>query len=649
MKFRIKDLEKYTGKISNWQKVADTLTLKSFETNYTDGIIDVDILPNRYPDASCLLGLANEILLVTNKPRRAKLEIKKPKESKEKTEGKLKVVNELSDEVPYYFGRVILGLKNQPSPSWLKEFVEFYGFRSINFLVDLSNLVMIETGAPLHIFDLDKINDQVIVRKAKDGEKFISLDRKVYNLNKEDIVIADRNKIIALAGINGSSLSEVDLNTKNIFIEAAVFSPEAIYKTSRRLNLKTTSAFRFERKVSPSRSRLALERVTYLINIYLGGVVLAGIIGDRKMPIRQIKFDFSLIEKISGLRLDNKLIKKILDSLNIKKNGNILILPSDRLDLQTPEDIVEEIIRLYDYNKIKPFYEYSFHRTSIEKHLEFNNLIKNFFLKVGYFEGYNYSFFNKEYYLLIKEMYPSAVKVYNPISEDHEYFQNNLIPSLLKNVYLNQFNFKKIRLFQIDKVACEENEKIVEKYHLGVVYADKDPELILKELKGILTKLSNEFNFNLELVKFHSTLFGKIGARLRGLGFMGVLTKNMQEKFDFDLNLGIIEIDLDELIKIVNLRKMFQPIPIFSVIERDLSFFVENDMTFSEISKQIRKLKVNFLKEIKLIDIYFIAKKSLTIRFVFYSESRNLTNEEVDKEIEKIKIYLVDTLKVELR
>ncbi|GIW66704.1 MAG: phenylalanine--tRNA ligase beta subunit [Candidatus Parcubacteria bacterium] len=652
MKFRIKDLEKYLGQKSNWKEIAETLTLKSFETVYNNNILDVDILPNRYPDASSLIGLAKEISLVMNWKPKEYLKIKKFKELNQKVNQKVKVINKIPKEVPYYFGRVILNIKNKQSPLWLKEFVQFYGFNSINFLVDLSNFVMIETGAPLHIFDLDKIKEQVFVRKAKPKEKFIALDNKEYLLCPDDLVIADKEKIIALAGINGSALSEVTRETKNIFIESAVFSPINIYRTSRRLNLKTTAAFRFERKVSPSRSKLALERLTSLITNHLGGEVLTGIIGDQKITPKKINFDFNSINKLTGLNIKKEEIVKILKLLDIKMKGNLLLLPEDRLDLQIPEDIVEEIIRIYDYNKIKPNYEYPCHQVSIDKNLEFNNKIKQFLVKAGYSEAYNYNFFDDNWKKLIIELYPSIIEVYNPLSDDYRYFQNNLIPSLIKAIHLNQFNFKEIKIFQIEKIAYLKNNKITENYHLGIALADKNQEIVFKELKGLLTKLSEEYNCKFSFKKIETTLLGQSGAKIEGLGFFGLIDKNLLAKLDLDLNVGLIEIDLDHFQKVINLKKIFTPLPTFPTITRDLSFFVNENINFDHLLKEFKNLKINYLNNIKLIDIYLPQnsnQKSITVRFVFYNPERNLLNDEVDIEMKKIEKYLSEKLSLSFR
>jgi phenylalanyl-tRNA synthetase beta chain len=689
MKFRIKDLQNYLrGKI-DWKKVAQDLTLKSFEANFSNDILEVDILPNRYPDASSLIGLAKEISRVSG----AKFFEKKIrlKESYKKIDKNLVKVQ--TNHCFYYFGKVILNLKNKPSPEWLKEFVEFYGFNSINFLVDLANFVMIEYGAPLHIFDLDKIDPvpeqstvqgkllnkkKIYVRLAKKGEKFVTLEDKEYELLGGEIVIADKKKILGLAGIKGGKNSAVDLETKNIFIEAAVFDPAKIYSTSRKLNLKTDASFRFERKVAPVRSLQALLRLSSLIQENLGGEVLKGIIGEKKLKEKIINFNLERLNKFTGINFRKEEVRKILKSLEIKinpvpesytrakhgigsrtvlgsgsgqstvrgKNILRLIPPLDRLDLETEEDIIEEIIRIYDLNKIPAFYEIPPKEVGIASEIEFNNYLRKILTKAGYDEVHSYSFFSDKDLNISPEKF--AIEVLNPISENYKYFHTSLIPNLLKSVHLNQFYFKEIRIFEISKVAHWEKEKIKEEYHLGISFAFKDSEEILKELKGVLRFLEEELKINFDFKEISQNQ-AEILINKEGVGFFALIPKKVLENYDIDLEVGVIEINVEKLRKYQKLIKEFKPWPVFPSIVRDLSFFVDEKIKFSEIEKEIKKQKFNFLKEISLIDIYFTDKKSMTLRFIFNHPQRSLKDEEVNLEMRKIEEFLKEKYRIILR
>jgi len=655
MKFRIKDLQNYLrGKI-DWKKVAQDLTLKSFETNLSDDILEVDILPNRYPDASSLIGLAKEISRVSGKKFfEKKIRLKETYKKINKN-----LVKVRTNSCFYYFGKVILNVKNKPSPEWLKEFVEFYGFNSVNFLVDLANFVMIEYGAPLHIFDLDKISLPIYVRLAKKGEKFISLEDKEYELLGGEIVIADKKKILGLAGIKGGKNSAVDLQTENIFIEAAVFDPAKIYSTSRKLNLKTDASFRFERKVAPIRSLQAILRLSSLIQENLGGEVLTGVIGEKKLKEKIINFDIDRLNRFTGINFRKEEIRKILKSLEIKivsgnKNTIRLIPPLDRLDLETEEDIIEEIIRIYDLNKIPALYEIPTKEVSVDPEIEFNNYLRKILTKAGYDEVHNYSFWgDKDLNNFIRvnlriNQRESAVEVLNPISENYKYFQTSLIPNLLKSVYFNQFYFKEIKIFEINKVAYWEKEKIKEDYHLGISFAFKDSEEILKELKGVLRVLKEELKINFNLKEIGQNQ-AEIFINNEKIGFFALIPKKVLEDYDLDLGVGTIEINVEKLRKYQKLIKEFEPWPVFPSIIRDLSFFVDEKIKFSEIEKEIKKQKFNFLKEIKLIDIYFTDKKSMTLRFIFNHPQRSLKDEEVNLEMRKIEEFLKEKYKIILR
>ncbi len=661
MKFRTKDLEKYLKRKVDWKKVAEELTLKSFESSYQNGILEVDILPNRYADASSIIGILKELKrigLIKNfkEPLIRLVGVKKHL-------SKIKIINQASQAAPYYFGKVILNVQNKKSPLWLKEFVEFYGFNSINFMVDLANFVMIEYGAPLHIFDLgkivprinaDKTQKDIYVRLARKGEKFISLENKEYILEGGEIVIADQEKILALAGIKGGKVAEVDLKTKNIFIEAAVFDPQKIYETSRRLNLKTEAGFRFERKVAPIRSLLALERLSSLIQKDLGGQVLEEILGYQSVKSKRIKFNFNRTEKISGIKIGQKEFSKILKLLEIKKNGNYLILPGDRLDLNSEEDIIEEIVRLYGWNKIKGEFEISLNEVFVDERIKFNNYLRQLLTKLGYNEGYNYNFYGEKEKELVENLLGfklAPVQVLNPISENYQYFQLSLLPNLLKAVYPNQFNFKTIRLFNIEKIAFKD-KKIQEKYNLGIVFAFKDFLEILKELKGVLRVIFEELKLNFEL-KQKNNLLAEVLSNRESVGFFGLFPRKYLESFKIDLDVGFIELNLDKLIKQKTEIKKFISWPVFPGIYRDLSFYIDEKVRFEQVKNELKKLRINYLTKIELVDIYFPQgsqnKKSFTIRLHFFHPQRSLEEKEIEPQLSKVQEFLTNRFKVEFR
>lgn len=656
MKFRIKDLEKYLNQKLNWENVAKELTLKSFESVYKKGILEVDILPNRYADAASVVGILTELKNIGQiknfKEPKINFSIKKNRVS----ELNINVINQIKNFCPYYFGKVIVNIKNKKSHKWLEEFVKFYGFNSINFLVDLTNFVMIEYGAPLHVFDLDKIKGNIYVRLAKKGEKFISLDDKEYTLQGDEIVIADKEKILALAGIKGGKLAEVSFETKNIFIEAAVFDPQKIYETSKKFNLKTESSFRFERKISPYRSFLALQRICFLIEKNLQGESRNDIIGYKKLIPKEIYFNFNKINQISGLSLSKNEVLKILNLLNIKyiPSQNKIIIPLDRMDLNSEEDIIEEIIRIYGWNKIKSQMEIITKDIFVDEKIKFNNYLRLLLTKCGYNEAYNYNFYGdkeKEFVNKIFKHKISHIEVLNPLSDNYKYFQVSLLPNLIKDIYFNQFSFKEIRLFRIEKIGFLDKNRTIEKYKCCIIFAEKNSEQILKELKGVLRKIFEELNIDFYIQK-NNNLLGDVLVNRNKIGLIGLLSKDLIDNFNIDLKVGFIELEIDNLIRFKK-AKRYIPLALYPSINRDLSFFVNEKVTFSEIKKEILGLKIDFLENITLIDIYFFKdkqqQKSITLKLIFRHPHRTLNESEIEESLNLIKNLLLKKFQVEFR
>mgnify|MGYP001085278321 CR=1 FL=1 len=489
MKFRLKDLKNYlSGKIDP-QKILNNLNLKAFETSYENGVFDIDILYNRFSDSASLIGIAKEISILTG------LKLREPifkfKESKKKIEKEVKV-KVLSKKTNFYFGRVILNIKNKESENWLKEFLNFYGLNSVNLIVDLSNFVMFEYGAPLHIFDLDKIKDKkIIVREAKRGEIFISLEGNEYKLHGGEIVIADKEKILALAGIKGSKLVEVDLNTKNIFIEAAVFDPITIYQTSRKLGIKTEASLRFERKVNSYLALKALDRISYLIQNYAGGEILKGKFAFGNLEKKkEIEIEVNHLNKFLGTNLKTYQIKNLLKKLKLdfKQRNNIFIIypPLERNDLNSKEDIYEEILRIYGVNNVKENFEPILHPAYLDENLNFNFKLREILKEFGYSEIFNYSLFSekeKEIFIKILEENNNPIEVLNPISENYKFFEFTLLPGILKGLSLNQKNFKDLKIYRLEKVAFLKENKPKERYSLALACLQKEKDLALKEIK----------------------------------------------------------------------------------------------------------------------------------------------------------------------
>jgi len=661
MKFRLKDLEELLTKKPNWRTVVNLLNKKSFETILENQYLEVDILPNRFADAGNILGLAKEISALTGiklKPLKFNFkEINKKYSDFVKIECKTyKCLN--------YFGRVILDVKNSPSPKWLQEFLESYGLNSVNLLVDLSNYVMIKFGAPLHIFDLDKIEKQtIIIREAKDKEIFTSLKEIDYKLPKGAIVISDPKKVLALAGIQGAKSAEVTLDTKNIFIEAAIFDPAIIYRTSRELNLQTEASYRFERRVSDINTLRALEYLAYLIYKFAKGKVtkkyfqLKPLEKPKKILLRYQKiFDYL------GFEIDKKEIDRILKAIGcslIKKTSNYIYvtIPLERLDLIEEIDLVEEVIRIFGYDKVKIKFPTVHKIPSLNENYQFVNVLKKDLKEIGLNEVLTYNFIDDEdlnnFIRFFKEFYQEPIEILNPVSNLYRYYRPfifiNHIKVINKNLGLyNWLRTKNIYLFEIGRVGGWINKKITERDALCITITSEDLDKVLIDGKSILNYIAN----SLGLKKFHITpskypkdefdIFGYIHTEEENiLGFIGLINKNILNKYNVEQPVLIIEMQVSNLMKYYKEEKFYQHIPIYPAIFRDISIIVPEYIQSDIIENEIYEVAKDLLEDIELFDIYQGPplkenEKSIAYHLIFRSPERTLTEEEVNNIMQQI-------------
>lgn len=653
MRFRTKDLQKFFIKKLDWNKVAKELSKKSFETTYENGYLEVDILPNRFADAGNIYGLAKEISLVTGykiKEERFKVkEISKP----------IKNFIKISVKTPLclnYFARVILDVKNTKSPLWLKEFVESYGLNSINFVVDLSNYVMIKYGTPLHIFDLDKIEKEIIVRESKEKEVFHSLKDVYYTLPKGCILITDKNKILALAGIQGAKSGEVDLNTRNILIESAVFDPSTIYRTSRAINLQTEASYRFERKVPESNSFRSLEYLTYLIQKHCKGKPVKGYFQLNKIQKpNNIILKFEKIKNYIGEKIDEEKVIRLLKNLNIKiikrtKDYVYVTPPIERLDLKEDVDLIEEIIRLTGYEKIKESFPSIFKLGKENNILKFEDFLRNILTSAGLDEVMTYNFIDYEDYINFNDLIRQngeIIEILNPVSNLFKYYRPfifiNLVKAISKNLsYYNWLRTKNISIFEIGNVALIQKNKITENTNLSICITQENLQDTLTLGKGILNHLAEAlglkrfhykpYSQNLSCINLYSIIHTE---EENLIGFWGYLSEEIAKKYDVKQPILIAEINLNKLINYFEKEKLYKEIPIYPAIIRDLSLIVPEYIQSDQIENEIYEVAKDILEEIELFDIYQGAplkenEKSLAYHLIFRKNDRTLKEEEVN-------------------
>jgi len=690
MKFSYNWLSEYVQKIPPAKQLVDDLTMRAFEIESiekkgSDWVLDVKILSNRAFDCFSYLGMAQEIAAISD--TRFKEPIFKIKEEKS-----LKIKDLLSVEVkepklcPRYSARVIFDIKVGSSPKWLQERIEACGLRPINNIVDITNYVMLETGQPLHAFDLDKLNDgKIIIRRAKKGEKIITLDegRAERILDENILVIADAKKPIAIAGIKGGKEPEIDNKTKRVALEAANFNPLSIRKSSRALGLRTDASWRFENGVNINLTIEALNRAAEIIRELAGGKIASGIIdvASAKKEPWTVGVKHSYIESLLGLNISSSQVLNIFSRLNlparqIKKGKDIFYevkVPARRADLLTSEDLIEEIGRLFGYENIPAKLPSGVLIPAVKnEELIYADNIRDILVGLGYSEVYNYSFIadtDEEIYRL-----QNLAEISNPLSNDQKYLRPNLATGLIKNLkdnlkyFLSGSGFapesNALRFFEIGHVFFQNGpaerggKKFQELIKIGGIAYLKDlskKDNAFFELKGLIDVLFNKLglvdqwddshiqeglpsNWK-QILHLRKTAQIKSGDRL--IGWVGELHPKIASELKLEGRPAIFELDFSAIAQLVSEEHEYQPPSKFPAITRDLAILVEQSIKTETVLNIIENAGGDLLIDVDLFDIYegedlSAENKSLAFHLIFQSSERNLSDAEVNKLMEKI-------------
>jgi len=647
------------------EKLADILTMNFAETTVKKlggrPVLDIELGSNQVGWASGHLSLAREIGACLGKKFNFPNPIIK--------EINLLAKNLLSLDIQtsncrYYSARILQKVKVKESPKWLKERLIDCGVRPINNLVDAANYVMLETGQPLHVFDFDKINSEqkkIIIRQAKGKEKMNALDGQDYILNKEMMIIADKKKPIALAGIKGGQETAVTKQTQNIILESANFIGSNIHLTSKTLGLTTYASWRFEHDIPFGLTVYALDRLAELIKKIAEGDILKGRVEKIKDVSKwkkekiQIPIKWENWEKFLGWPIKKKQIIKSLSLLGFsfeeRKEYLLVTLPKFRNDLRIKEDIMGEVARLEGINEIASFLpKEQLKLPDRNEFWIFREKIKDWLQGYGLEEIYNYSFLSeKDKKVLPFEWQRKMIEIENPTSALTKYLRPTLLVNFLKNVNYNFRFIDEIKFFEIGKIYSLKEESFV----FGGVLAQKNKssDQLFFQAKGIIEDLFCSFGIDrhdyifkpLDKMKFSNLL--KQGAAIyKGKDLIGVLG-NPQDSLKkyYDCNGEIIfwEIELSSLFNLVKEEREFQPLPKYPAVIRDISLIIPQNILVDQVLMILQKSSSSYLEEVDLFDIYIgenlpQGNKSLSFHLIFRSLEHTLENKEVDKEIEKI-------------
>jgi phenylalanyl-tRNA synthetase beta chain len=687
----------FKNKLPEPKKLAELLTLHIFEVEDVkkagnDWIFDIDITPNR-PDCLSYLGIARECSAITGKPlRMSKIEIKKIEESKEKIQDFAKIETQ-SKDCKRYLGRMLFEVKVGVSPKYIQERLESCGLEPINNIVDAANYVMLETGQPIHVFDFDKISSvqnqkhapyktegsvkgskihrptaeaisglsknqkSIIIRRSRKGEEIKALNGKTYQLGENILVIADEEKPLAIAGIKGGQAAAIDQNTKNIFLESANFESISIRKASQKLKLKTDASFRFEHGINTELAEFAIDRLVSLIKETAGGKVLKGKIDfyPQKAVIRKIVLDIDYLNQLLGTDISISQAISILSALQIKakqKAGQKIEaeIPSDREDIILPEDLIEEIGRIYGYqNIVSRFPVAALVPAERNQEIAWENKIKDLLKEEKFIETYNYSFIPQKEgdYLDWKQ-----VGLENPFSKEFYYLRPSLLLNILASIEKNLRHIKstgKIKIFETGKIFRKRGKEATEKKCLaGAIYGEKKQEGFLF-LKGLVDFLLHSLGISdIYYDQFSATSeespqalwnnFRSAEIKINGkeVGFLGEISEEFLNKIGIKGSVFCFEFDLDLLIQFCNEEREYRPVSKYPSAVRDIAVLVPIETKIDEVMEIIYYSGGELVQDVDLFDIYQgeqlpQGKKNLAFHIVFQSQKKTLRPEEVNE------------------
>ena len=644
MKFTLNFIKEFFNPQKEASYIAERLTLagvevESLKKENNDWIFEIEVTSNR-ADLLSIFGLANEISAVLGK----RLKILLPSIKKKTID--LKISVEDKKDCPLYIASVIKGIKVVKTPDWLKERLINCGINSVNSVVDIGNYSMLKWGHPLHIFDLDKIEGEIFIRRAKEGEFFLGLDGKERRLTSQNLVIADEKKIIALAGIIGAENSCVDENTKNILIETAVFSPLTIRKSRQILGISTESSYRFERKVFPQLLEATRATSIQLILKLCGGNFLGSKkVGGVSSSSKKIKLNVNSLKRYVGVDISFSEAKNILERLNCrvsKENKEVLKIepPFFRDDLKEEVDIIEEVIRIYGYEKVPE------RLPSIlpqKDDFYFWLSFKEFLTRLGLKEVITYSIVKESYLEKLKEK--NFIKIVNPLRKEENALRTNLLLGIIEAIRYNLNQKNKIDgFFEIAHLYRKEDGKVIEEPYLGIGIIEKP--LYLKSYIEEILKFLNIVDFEFkkaDLPNFTSALFVEKDKKI--VGFLGNLKKELRDFFDIKKEVYFAQLNLS-LLKEMRKDKSFKPFSFYPKVSRDISLAKKKEFPFENIMRIIKSSVGEYLESVEIIDTYRGEKippdfEGFTLRLHYRSFERTLQSEEVDNLHNRLREKLV--------
>ena len=636
--------------------------------NLTETVLEIDnkSLSNR-PDLWGHYGLAREVGALYGK----KL---KPYETKEIEKGKeMKIKVEVADKklCPRYMAVAMSGIKIAPSPEWLQKRLVSIGFHPINNIVDITNYILAELGQPMHAFDAanlsakakNKHKKNIFVRPAKLGEEFVTLDDVKLKLNETDLVIADENGPLALAGVMGGAGSGISDSTDTIIFEAANFEASQIRKTSTRYGLRTESSMRFEKSLDPFQTLVALQKAVELTKQVCPSAQVASAVADKALfshmhKVLDVSNDF--FSKIIGADIPVKDAVVILQALGFEikeKKKNLLVkIPSWRAtkDISLPEDIAEEVLRIWGYEKVKAeLPKFAINAPEQNKLRRLEHLVRQILSeRLSYDEVYNYSFISEQQIALLGEKTGKYLELDNPVSKARPYLRRELVSNLLENIEVNIENYPDLKIFETGRVFWPEipgprakgnGDALLphQDLHLCAVIAAKKNNQPFNEARRAVEEIMSAVNLPFEISPAkhprawqHPARSGLIMAGDQEVGEIFELHPATAEQAGLKVRVAGADLNLEKLLPLIREKTFYQPLPQYPESVRDLSVVVKKEISNADLLKAMAGNQP-LLKSVELFDVYEgqnigAGYKSLAYRLVYGHAERTLTTEEVD-------------------
>lgn len=650
------------------EEVRDLLALKDY-------VFDISVLANR-PDCQSVLGIAREIAATLKKP------LKEP--SYEYTVKKataadaVKVTVKDGELCPRYIAHFVGDVKIGKSPKWMTRRLKMCGINSISNIVDITNYVLLELGQPMHAFDENDLEKrEIIVRRAENGEKIVTLDEKELTLNNDNLVICDGAKPVALAGIMGGLNSEIKDATKGVVFECAKFKRDNVRRSARMLGKSSDSSKRFEKGVDEYTTERAMKRALHLVEELGAGVptdVHVDVSAGKEQENKTVKTTFSKINGVLGIKVPKDTVIDILKRLNfgVETDGDEIttVAPPYREDVEGYPDLAEEVIRMYGYEHVVPtlLKDAKITAGGYTKEQKDELKVKKTLIEQGYNEVMTYSFYSKKdvaaLHLGENDEEGKVIVIENPISDNYEVMRRTLVPSLLGVVSRNvkKGNYAG-RVFEIAKTYIPKSFPVSdfpeERKHLCLAaFGDGEDFFTVKgALKVIEDNFGVKFNLGVRAEKtyLHPGVSAKIILGGEEIGCFGQVTYETCAEFDLECKVFVLELDYDALQSAFTVPFKFEPLPKFPEVKRDLALIADEEITCGEIEDVIRSACKQSVKNVELFDVYVgdqigAGKKSMAFTVTFSSDgTKPLETGDVDGFVKRILGSLKHRLNVELR